>query len=80
MNREFVMSTIATNDAATIFYTDWGARTAPPILFHHGWPLSGDNWNARTFLEGNTEVLQPVAIRRTVRDGSLASNATRERG
>ena len=39
------MSTIATNDGTTIFYKDWGPRSAQPIVFHHGWPLSGDDWD-----------------------------------
>ncbi|MEL6416575.1 MAG: alpha/beta hydrolase, partial [Pseudomonadota bacterium] len=28
-----------------IFYKDWGPRDAQPIVFHHGWPLSGDDWD-----------------------------------
>jgi non-heme chloroperoxidase len=39
------MSTIATNDRTTIFYKDWGPKSAQPIVFHHGWPLSGDDWD-----------------------------------
>jgi non-heme chloroperoxidase len=39
------MSTIATNDGTTIFYKDWGPKSAQPIVFHHGWPLSGDDWD-----------------------------------
>jgi non-heme chloroperoxidase len=39
------MSTIATNDGTTIFYKDWGSKSAQPIVFHHGWPLSGDDWD-----------------------------------
>ena len=37
-------SSIATNDGAQIFYRDWGAKSAQPIVFHHGWPLSSDDW------------------------------------
>ncbi|WP_127088504.1 alpha/beta fold hydrolase [Aquabacter cavernae] len=32
-------------DGAQIFYKDWG--TGQPIVFHHGWPLSGDDWDAQ---------------------------------
>jgi non-heme chloroperoxidase len=39
------MSTITTKDGATIFYKDWGAKNAQPIVFHHGWPLSADDWD-----------------------------------
>jgi non-heme chloroperoxidase len=36
-------STITTRDGVTIFYKDWG--TGQPIVFSHGWPLSGDDWD-----------------------------------
>lgn len=39
--------TITTKDGATIFYKDWGPETAQPIVFHHGWPLSADDWDAQ---------------------------------
>jgi non-heme chloroperoxidase len=39
------MSTITTKDGTEIFYKDWGARDAQPIVFHHGWPLSADDWD-----------------------------------
>lgn len=29
----------------TIFYKDWGPNNAQPIFFHHGWPLSADDWD-----------------------------------
>lgn len=41
------MSTIVTTDGTTIFFKDWGPKTAPCIVFHHGWPLSGDDWDAQ---------------------------------
>ena len=39
------MSTITVKDGTAIFYKDWGARNAQPIVFHHGWPLSADDWD-----------------------------------
>ena len=39
------MNTIATKDGVRIFYKDWGPGNAPPIVFHHGWPLSADDWD-----------------------------------
>ncbi|MBS0470113.1 MAG: alpha/beta hydrolase [Proteobacteria bacterium] len=41
------MDTITTKDGVTIFYKDWGPKTAQPIVFHHGWPLSADDWDAQ---------------------------------
>ncbi|HEY7114396.1 MAG TPA: alpha/beta hydrolase [Thermoanaerobaculia bacterium] len=41
------MSTITTKDGVSIFYKDWGPKTARPIVFHHGWPLSGDDWDTQ---------------------------------
>jgi non-heme chloroperoxidase len=38
---------ITTNDGTEIFYKDWGPKTAQPIVFHHGWPLSSDDWDAQ---------------------------------
>jgi Predicted hydrolases or acyltransferases (alpha/beta hydrolase superfamily) len=38
---------IKTRDGVDIFYKDWGPRTAQPIVFHHGWPLSSDDWDAQ---------------------------------
>lgn len=32
-------------DGTEIFYKDWGPRDAQPIVFHHGWPLSSDDWD-----------------------------------
>ena len=39
------MSTITTKDGTQIFYKDWGA--GQPLVFHHGWPLSADDWDAQ---------------------------------
>ena len=41
------MGTITTKDGTTIFYKDWGPKDAQPIVFHHGWPLSADDWDAQ---------------------------------
>lgn len=41
------MSTITTKDGVDIFYKDWGPKSAQPIVFHHGWPLSSDDWDAQ---------------------------------
>ncbi|TBE06158.1 alpha/beta hydrolase [Rhizobium ruizarguesonis] len=38
-----IMSSITTKDGAQIFYKDWGS--GQPIVFHHGWPLSADDWD-----------------------------------
>jgi non-heme chloroperoxidase len=39
------MSYITTKDDVEIFYKDWGSKNAQPIVFHHGWPLSSDDWD-----------------------------------
>ena len=39
------MPTINTRDGTEIFYKDWGPKDAQPIHFHHGWPLSSDDWD-----------------------------------
>jgi non-heme chloroperoxidase len=39
------MPTIKTKDGVEIFYKDWG--TGQPIVFSHGWPLSGDDWDTQ---------------------------------
>jgi len=39
------MSTITTEDGTQIYFKDWGPRDARPIFFHHGWPLSADDWD-----------------------------------
>jgi non-heme chloroperoxidase len=36
-------SMIAMKDGTQIFYKDWGS--GKPIVFHHGWPLSADDWD-----------------------------------
>lgn len=41
------MSFVTTRDGTDIFYKDWGPREAQPLVFHHGWPLSADDWDAQ---------------------------------
>jgi non-heme chloroperoxidase len=43
--REIQMSIITTKDGNQIFYKDWGSKDAQPIVFHHGWPLTADDWD-----------------------------------
>ena len=51
------MSTITTKDGTEIYYKDWG--TGQPLFFHHGWPLSADDWDAQMmfFLERGYRVI-----------------------
>jgi non-heme chloroperoxidase len=53
------MSTITTRDGVDIFYKDWGPKNAQPIFFHHGWPLSADDWDTQMlyFLEKGYRVI-----------------------
>ncbi|RUW62006.1 alpha/beta hydrolase [Mesorhizobium sp. M7A.F.Ca.US.008.03.1.1] len=37
--------TITTKNGTQIYYKDWG--TGQPVVFHHGWPLSSDDWDAQ---------------------------------
>lgn len=39
------MTAIKTKDGAQIYFKDWGS--GQPIVFHHGWPLSSDDWDAQ---------------------------------
>jgi len=41
------MGYVTTKDGAEIYYKDWGPKDARPIAFHHGWPLSSDDWDAQ---------------------------------
>lgn len=48
------MTSITTSDGVQLFYKDWGPKSAQPIVFHHGWPLSSDDWdNQMLFFLGN---------------------------
>ena len=39
------MPYVTVQDGTEIFYKDWGS--GQPIVFHHGWPLSADDWDAQ---------------------------------
>ncbi len=39
------MTFLTLTDGVRIFYKDWGPKDAQPIVFHHGWPLSADDWD-----------------------------------
>jgi len=41
------MDTITTKDGISIYFKDWGPKEAQPIVFHHGWPLSADDWDTQ---------------------------------
>lgn len=51
------MTSITMKDGTEIFYKDWGQ--GQPIIFHHGWPLSADDWDAQImfFLEKGYRVI-----------------------
>lgn len=44
---EIQMSMITTKDGTQLFYKDWGPKDAQPLVFHHGWPLTADDWDAQ---------------------------------
>ena len=39
------MAIFTTSDGTEVFYKDWG--NGQPLVFHHGWPLSADDWDAQ---------------------------------
>lgn len=41
------MNMLTTRDGIQIFYKDFGPRDSQPIVFHHGWPLSSDDWDSQ---------------------------------
>jgi non-heme chloroperoxidase len=55
------MTTIITRDGAQVFYKAWGDKNAQPVVFHHGWPLSGDEWDSQVlfFLSHGYRAIAP---------------------
>jgi non-heme chloroperoxidase len=55
--KEIFMQTITLKDGTQIYYKDWGS--GQPVFFHHGWPLSADDWDAQMmfFLERGYRVI-----------------------
>ncbi|GGE12410.1 chloroperoxidase [Aureimonas endophytica] len=53
------MPFVTTSDGVEIFFKDWGPKEAQPIMFHHGWPLSADDWDAQMlfFLQNGYRVV-----------------------
>ncbi len=53
------MPSVTTKDGVEIFYKDWGPKGAQPIMFHHGWPLSADDWDTQMlfFLQNGYRVV-----------------------
>ena len=41
------MHSVTTTDGVHIAFKDWGPKSAQPLVFHHGWPLSADDWDAQ---------------------------------
>lgn len=40
-------SFVTTKDGVQIYYKDWGDKSAQPVVFSHGWPLSSDDWDTQ---------------------------------
>jgi len=57
MTENAMENTIKLKDGTMIYYKDWG--TGQPLVFHHGWPLSADDWDAQImfFLERGYRVI-----------------------
>jgi non-heme chloroperoxidase len=41
------MAYVTTSDGVDIYFKDWGPKNAQALMFHHGWPLSADDWDAQ---------------------------------
>ena len=41
------MAYATTKDGVDIYFKDWGPKNAQALMFHHGWPLSADDWDAQ---------------------------------
>ena len=53
------MPAIMTKDGTEIYYKDWGS--GQPIMFHHGWPLSADDWDGHDFIGPVAHLLVDVS-------------------
>lgn len=53
------MPKISMSDGTNLFFRDLGPRDAQPIVFHHGWPLSADDWDSQVlfFLSAGYRVI-----------------------
>jgi pimeloyl-ACP methyl ester carboxylesterase len=71
------MATIKTKDGTEIYYKDWGA--GQPIVFSHGWPLTGDDWDTQMLFFGEYGSIPPEAERLRVIWADTAPNAFRRR-
>lgn len=47
------MPYVTVKDGTTIYYKDWGNKSAQPAVFSHGWPLSSDDWENQMFFLAN---------------------------
>jgi non-heme chloroperoxidase len=47
IERSEQVGTVSTKAGVEIFYKDWGPKDAQPLVFHHGWPLSADDWDVQ---------------------------------
>ncbi len=78
------MPTITTKDGTEIFYKDWGS--GQPVVFHHGWPLSADDWDNQMmfFLQHGCATrsmpgIRPAAARWRATWRGTAQDASRKR-
>ncbi|PDT51201.1 MULTISPECIES: alpha/beta hydrolase [Sinorhizobium] len=77
------MAYATTKDDVEIFYKDWGLKDAQPIVFHHGWPLSSDDWDAQMLaitvptlvLHGEDDQIVPIADS-ALKSSKLLKNGT----
>lgn len=51
-SREILSNSLVASDGTRIAFKDWGSKDGQPILFSHGWPLSGDAWAAQILFFG----------------------------
>lgn len=56
------MGFVKTTDGTDIFYKDWGPKDAQPIVFHHGWPLSSDDWDGQMLFSSRKDIVSSPMI------------------